>query len=108
MSYDENPHLIFVHAAGELADWIRDNPSAHPFEVLNRVTGALMFIDMFARIDELQNIRKATLDADDDVWCTGPSGEIVPLTERLKALLGHYEDFDGHYNFAPSATLNKP
>ena len=39
------------------------------------------------RLDELERVSKATLDADRDVWSTTDDGQIISLTERIKQLM---------------------
>jgi hypothetical protein len=43
-------------------------------------------VDEKARIDELQRVRSATLDADTDVWSTTDDDRIISLTDRIKQL----------------------
>jgi hypothetical protein len=53
---------------------------------IERLDSIYAFIEKHARFDELQRVRAVTLDADTDVWSKDDSGQIIPLTERIKQL----------------------
>ena len=43
-------------------------------------------VELKARINEVERILSATLDAKQDVWSTADDGEVIPLIERLDDL----------------------
>lgn len=40
-------------------------------------------VDINARVDELERVRKATLDSDQDVWSTQDDDTVISLPDRL-------------------------
>jgi hypothetical protein len=49
------------------------------------------------RLDELERIQSATLDAQTDVWSTDDDGQIIPLTERVEQVQKHTFQRPGRY-----------
>lgn len=77
-TYPLPPMFISIVVKKALAD-----DKASVAELLNRMC---VEVDEKARIDELQRVRSATLDADTDVWSTTDDDRIISLTDRIKQL----------------------
>ncbi len=43
-------------------------------------------VELAARVNEVERVLSATLDAKQDVWSTTDDGEVIPLIERLDDL----------------------
>jgi len=44
------------------------------------------YISLFSRMDELERVRAATLDAENDVWSLTDEGEVISMNDRLEEL----------------------
>jgi hypothetical protein len=76
-------------AIGVIIKGIVERPGLTQDQISTELTELAKYISIMARMDELERVRAATLDAENDVWSITDEGEIVSLNDRVEELDGY-------------------